>query len=46
MIGLLVANTVALVVAVGVIITLGVLVWKAEYKLAKYDESWMFKRNK
>lgn len=44
MTALLIANTVALSVALVSMLVLGVLLWRAEKKLAKYDESWMFKR--
>lgn len=44
MTALLIANTVVLSVALVSMLVLGVLLWKAEKKLAKYDESWMFKR--
>ncbi len=41
---ILVFNIVGLSLALVALGTLGVLLWKAEKKLAKYDESWMFKR--
>lgn len=44
MTALLFANTIVLSVALVSMLVLGVLLWKAEKKLAKYDESWMFKR--
>lgn len=44
MTALLIANTVVLSVALVSMLVLGVLLWRAEKKLAKYDESWMFKR--
>lgn len=44
MTALLIVNTVVLSVALVSMLVLGVLLWKAEKKLAKYDESWMFKR--
>lgn len=44
MTALLIVNTVVLSVALVSMLVLGVLLWKAEKKLAKYDESRMFKR--
>lgn len=44
MTALLIANAVVLSVALVSMLVLGVLLWRAEKKLAKYDESWMFKR--
>lgn len=41
---ILVLNIVGLSLALIALGSLGVLLWKAEKKLAKYDESWMFKR--
>lgn len=41
---ILIANTVGLSLALVAIVALGVLLWRAEKKLAKHDESWMFKR--
>lgn len=44
MIGLLIANTVALCVCIALIVGQAVLLYKAEKKLAKHNESWMFKK--
>lgn len=41
---ILIANIVGLSLALVSVVVLGVLLWKAEKKLAKHDESWMFKR--
>ena len=40
----LIANIVGLSLALITIVGLGILLWRAEKKLAKHDESWMFKR--
>lgn len=42
----LVLNNVALGLGVVAIIALAWLLLKAEYKLAKHDESWIFKKKK
>ena len=41
---ILIANIVGLSLALVSVVVLGVLLWKAEKKLAKHGESWMFKR--
>lgn len=41
---ILIFNIVVLSLALVVLGILGILLWRAEKKLAKYDESWMFKR--
>lgn len=41
---ILIFNIVILSLTLVALGALGVLLWRAEKKLAKYDESWMFKR--
>lgn len=41
---ILIFNIVVLSLALVVLGILGILLWRGEKKLAKYDESWMFKR--
>lgn len=41
---LLIANVVGVSIAVVAIVSLVILLFKAEKKLAKHNESWMFKK--
>ena len=41
---ILIANIVGLSLALVAVVVLGVLLWRDEKKLAKHNESWLFKR--